>query len=391
MTALATSAAAAPSSGLDAAGLYERYSEQIYRYCLGRLRNREEAADALQNTFLRIHVALERGVVPQFESAWLYKIAHNVCLSRIEANGRRARVETPRDLDLLDESALAAPANEQEALAGLAGALAGLSPRLRRAILLREWQGLSHAEIAEAMGTTVPAVETLLCRARKQLAATLEQGGRRVRGSVAGLLDLLALRRLLSRCTKLLSGPGATKLALGVALTAVGASGLGAAVVVGAESGSANRAAPPGTQLAAAGPVSDSAFLSFLGRLDAGGLPGEAAAVGLPSAPVPGATTGSSSAAGASAVGSGATPGSATSGGAAQPSLVPGVSTPTLSAPSLSTPSLPTVTAPTVSVPTVTVPTVSVPTVTVPTVSVPTVTVPTVSVPTVTVPTAPTL
>ena len=108
-----TSGTVAP--GAAAAQLYERYGNQIYRYCFARLRDREEAADAAQNTFLRVHVALEKGVVPRYETSWLYKIAHNVCLSWIESSGRRALVETPRDLDTLDESTLAAPASEHEA------------------------------------------------------------------------------------------------------------------------------------------------------------------------------------------------------------------------------------------------------------------------------------
>src|SRR5690348_200917 len=112
------------ASGVAAAHLYERYGNQIYRYCLGRLRDREDAADAAQNTFLRVHLALEKGVVPRYEASWLYKIAHNVCLSWIESSGRRALVETPRDLDSLDEAVLAGPASEHEAVEDLAEALA---------------------------------------------------------------------------------------------------------------------------------------------------------------------------------------------------------------------------------------------------------------------------
>src|SRR5690348_1067310 len=62
--------------------LFTRYRDQLFRFCLARLRSREEAEDAVQNVFMRVHMALQRGVRPQFEAAWLYKIAHNVCLSR---------------------------------------------------------------------------------------------------------------------------------------------------------------------------------------------------------------------------------------------------------------------------------------------------------------------
>ena len=85
----------------------------------------------------------------------------------------------------------------------LDAALAQLSERHRTAILLREWRGLSYAEIAAQMGLTEPAVETMLVRARRELAAALEQGAqpkqqRRVSWRDLGWLADLA-RRITSR------------------------------------------------------------------------------------------------------------------------------------------------------------------------------------------------
>jgi len=65
-----------------AADLYKRYSPQIFGYCLHQLGSREEAEDAVQTTFMNAFRGLQRGIVPELESAWLFKIAHNVCLSR---------------------------------------------------------------------------------------------------------------------------------------------------------------------------------------------------------------------------------------------------------------------------------------------------------------------
>ena len=80
--------------GADETGsLYERYSSQIFGYCLHQLGSREEAEDAVQTTFLNALRGLQRGIVPQLESAWLFKIAHNVCLSRRRSTWRRGRVE----------------------------------------------------------------------------------------------------------------------------------------------------------------------------------------------------------------------------------------------------------------------------------------------------------
>src|SRR5579871_5941031 len=120
-----------------AARLFTEYGPQLYRFCLGRMRSREEAEDAVQSTFLRVYRALDRGEVPQYEAAWLYKIAHNVCLSRREVMGRRSRLETPQDLDEI-EWALAAPESQHDELSGLADALAAMPPNLRQAVLLRE-------------------------------------------------------------------------------------------------------------------------------------------------------------------------------------------------------------------------------------------------------------
>ena len=63
---------------------YARHSQRIFGYCLGLLRNREEAEDAVQTTFLNAYRGLRRGIRPEFEAAWLYKIAQNVCRTRRE-------------------------------------------------------------------------------------------------------------------------------------------------------------------------------------------------------------------------------------------------------------------------------------------------------------------
>ncbi len=166
------SPAAAPEADLTR-DLYERYAGQIYGYCLHKLGSREEAEDAVQNTFLNAFRGLRRGVVPQAESAWLFKIAENVCLSRHRSSFRRGRVETPSDLQAIQD-VLASPERREDDLIGLEEALARMPETQRRAILLREWQGLSYREIAEEMELTQSAVETLIFRARRTLAQGLE-------------------------------------------------------------------------------------------------------------------------------------------------------------------------------------------------------------------------
>src|SRR6266567_6078821 len=98
--------------------LYEQYANQIFRYCLHQLGSREEAEDAVQSTFLNAFRGIKRGVVPELESAWLFKIAHNVCLSRRRSAWRRGRIESTADFELVEELA-PAPSRRSDELIGL--------------------------------------------------------------------------------------------------------------------------------------------------------------------------------------------------------------------------------------------------------------------------------
>jgi RNA polymerase sigma factor (sigma-70 family) len=198
-----------------ATDLYERYASRLYGFCLHRLGSREEAEDAVQTTFLNAFGALSRGVVPASESAWLFKIAENVCLSRHRAAFRRRRVEVPGDLALVEET-VAAPARADDELIPLEDALADMPEGQRRALLLREWQGLSYREIAAELEVSQSAVETLIFRARRSLARRLEAPRERLR-RVGQAVDLGAA---LSALKGALSTGAVVKAAVaGVALT----------------------------------------------------------------------------------------------------------------------------------------------------------------------------
>jgi len=169
---------ATPQEADHAGALYQEYSDRILGYCLRRLPSREEAEDAVQHTFLNAFRGLRQGVVPRSDAAWLFKIAENVCRERRRSAWRRGRIETVQDPEGLAGLA-AAPQPSHDELAGLADALAELPPNQQRAILLREWQGLSYREIAAQLGLTEAAVETLLFRARRSLAHKPDRKGRR--------------------------------------------------------------------------------------------------------------------------------------------------------------------------------------------------------------------
>jgi RNA polymerase sigma-70 factor (ECF subfamily) len=163
--------------------LYAQYGKQIYSYCLHKLRSREEAEDAVQTTFLNAFRSLQRGAETQFEQAWLYKIAHNVCVARQTSSSRRLRLESPNDFEVLQEIVPARDGEQPLELIGIEEALERMPENQRRAILLREWQGLSYREISAELDLSQAAVEMLIFRARRALAGALEQPEKQGKGA----------------------------------------------------------------------------------------------------------------------------------------------------------------------------------------------------------------
>ncbi len=162
------------SAATTAQELYERYRPQLFAFCLHRLGSREEAEDAVQSTFLKAFRSLQRGVEPRVGGAWLFKIAENVCSSRQRSSSRRRRLESTSDLHALQD-VLPSRGGDADELFGLTEALGAMPPKQRRALLLREWHGLSYAEISSELELSQSAVETLLFRARRSLARGLEE------------------------------------------------------------------------------------------------------------------------------------------------------------------------------------------------------------------------
>jgi RNA polymerase sigma-70 factor (ECF subfamily) len=150
--------------------MYRRYGTHVYRYAYGVLHNRADAEDVTQTTFMNAFRALERGEDPRSPLNWLISIAHNVCLQRFRSNSRRPQ-EVELDYDVAD--ALVddddAPGAED-----IRRALGHLAFNQRAAIVLREIEGRSYAEIAEVLGVSMSAVETLIFRARRALREQLE-------------------------------------------------------------------------------------------------------------------------------------------------------------------------------------------------------------------------
>ena len=205
-----------PAVSETAERLFQEHSGWIHGYCLRMLRSPEEAEDALQATYLNACRSLKDGFQPRVDSAWLLRIAQNVCLTRRRSSGRRARLERVQDVELIEET-VAAPAHHGDELIGLTDALASLPEQQRRAILLREWQGLSYAEVAGRLGVTQAAVETLIFRARRALASALENPGKRRRLRLAHGLDIAGL---VAAAKGFFAGSAAAKVAAAVVVAA---------------------------------------------------------------------------------------------------------------------------------------------------------------------------
>jgi RNA polymerase sigma-70 factor (ECF subfamily) len=180
---------AAPQLAED---LFNEHYRRLYAYCLRQLGSPEEAEDAVQATYLNACRSLMAGFEPDIAQAWLFKVAQNVCLTRRRSSFRRARLERPQDMQAVQDL-VAAPETDEDELFGLDDALAGLPEQQRRAILLREWQGLSYREVGATLGLSQTAVETLIFRARRSLAGALERPAAKPRRRLLHSLDAGAL------------------------------------------------------------------------------------------------------------------------------------------------------------------------------------------------------
>ena len=154
--------------------LYAAHSQMVLGICRGLLRDRVEADDALQQTFLSAQRALANGSMPRSPESWLATIARNESLARVRARAARP-LPVGEPPDSLAEPDAHAAAMRHEQVAGLRNALADLPAQQREAILLREVRGFSYDEVAASLSVTTAAVESLLFRARRRLQLTLRE------------------------------------------------------------------------------------------------------------------------------------------------------------------------------------------------------------------------
>jgi RNA polymerase sigma-70 factor (ECF subfamily) len=155
------------------AGLLQRCQAKVFAVCRRFLRDPEEALDATQETFLRVHKYL-RSYDPDKQAfgAWVYTIAVNVCRSgaarRARAAATSARLATAPEADpgARDPEMRAMAVDEERRLGQ---ALDTLTEKERAAFVLRDLEGLPTEEVARILGASPVTVRVHICAARKKM------------------------------------------------------------------------------------------------------------------------------------------------------------------------------------------------------------------------------
>ena len=165
--------------------LFEKYGRAMVSFCNHFVRNRARAEELAQDVFLKLHRSADRYQPTARFRTFLYRIASNHCLNEMRRGeyGSRRAVEAgdggepalPTDPDSLPSSGATPEETSLAASLGraLAGLLAELPEKQRLAFVMGRLEGLSYEEIAGVLGTTVPAVKSLVHRATVSAAATL--------------------------------------------------------------------------------------------------------------------------------------------------------------------------------------------------------------------------
>ncbi len=169
--------------------LVERYQARVYRTLFSLLRNAEEAEDMAQEVFVEVHQTIARFRGEAALSTWLYRLATSRALKNLRRARTKKRFAYFTSLLGFDNGVLHEPPDHAHPLALLEGQqqlqlllahIARLPGQQQVAFTLRHEQELSYDEIAAVLDTTVPAVESLLFRARQTLRQHIQSPFRHV-------------------------------------------------------------------------------------------------------------------------------------------------------------------------------------------------------------------
>jgi RNA polymerase sigma-70 factor (ECF subfamily) len=167
--------------------LVGRYQSRLVSVMGHLVPKRGEAEDLAQEVFLRVYRARQQYEPTAKFSTWLFTIANNVAFNARRSLARRREVSVTGRSDTsdsdrsLEQIAKAASGlmpgrlfDRVERAEVVRQAIDTLNDRQRLAVILAKFEGMSYAEIGEAMGLSVQATKSLLCRARENLRVILE-------------------------------------------------------------------------------------------------------------------------------------------------------------------------------------------------------------------------
>src|SRR3954447_4134442 len=146
--------------------LHDRYRQRLFAYVRQMLSasTRQDAEDVLQDVFVRAYGALRNDNREMNVRAWLYRVAHNRCIDHL-----RRPIPPAAELFEVSRKPLHDPVEEaqrRDDLRQLVADVGNLPEQQRSALLMREIDGMTYADLAAALDVTVPAVKSLLVRAR---------------------------------------------------------------------------------------------------------------------------------------------------------------------------------------------------------------------------------
>jgi RNA polymerase sigma-70 factor, ECF subfamily len=179
--------AARTGSGDACTALVRRFERPVYNLVARLVQDPGLAEDLTQDAFLKMFRGLAQYDASLRFSSWLFRIAHNTAIDHLRQ--RRVLLATPRldeDGDEMDPLAglpdLRGDSPEQAATrrqvaAVLDRAIDTLRPEYRAVVVLRHHEDLDYEEIAQVTGLPLGTVKTYLHRARKELAARLQEAG----------------------------------------------------------------------------------------------------------------------------------------------------------------------------------------------------------------------
>lgn len=164
--------------------LVKRYQEKVYRQAFKILRHEDDAAEALQDAFLSAYRGLKNFKSESTFSTWLYRVATNAALMRYRRRRNPTISLDQSQSSVEDAEPMAIPDWSQQPLDQLLDtetrevlyeSLLRLPEDLADVFIKRDIDGLSNAEVAEALGISVAAVKSRLHRARVGLREDLDR------------------------------------------------------------------------------------------------------------------------------------------------------------------------------------------------------------------------